>query len=132
FSFVQYSRNKLISQGKQEIYGTGFHPTVEIVGFPAGFVIKKKNKKTGQLTTYYVIVRSSRVKNKVIQSTILSLGANFTLEKNKWKQLTDRINTILREQNILWETNAEIEALAQSLAEKIRSSRLPIASAEPE
>ncbi|MDR1873268.1 MAG: hypothetical protein LBS60_15330 [Deltaproteobacteria bacterium] len=82
--------------------------------------IKKINKKTNKTTIHYSLVSNSWVNNKCIQSTVLYLGTDFKLEKENWPQLTERINSILSNQNIFWTPSDDIENLAQSLAAKIR------------
>jgi hypothetical protein len=85
--------------------------------------IKETNKKTKKTTIKYALVSSSRVGEKNVQSMILSLGTDFPLEKDKWPQLADRIESILTQQNVIWLPNDEIENLAQSLVTKIRLSQ---------
>jgi transposase len=84
----------------------------------------KLNKTTNKSYTYHTILENKRFGDQTKQNIILNLGATFTLEKNKWDILTDRIDTILSNQQLLFLPPDDIEILAQSLAAKIRNAQL--------
>jgi hypothetical protein len=83
----------------------------------------KANKKSNKKSISYFITENSWINGSVVQSTVLNLGTNFSLEKSKWGLLVNRITSIIDNQNIIFPCTDEIENLAQSLAAKIRSSQ---------
>jgi hypothetical protein len=81
---------------------------------------KQKNKKTGiEYSTYRIVETYRKPDGKVRQHTLLNLGANFSIPKITWKELTDRIEDILSGQLSLIPINQKIENTAQNIAKLI-------------
>ena len=75
------------------------------------------NKKNGKKYSNYRLVESYRNQSgKVRQCTILTLGANFSVDKSHWKLLADRIEEICSGQGSLLSLESELEATAESIA----------------
>jgi hypothetical protein len=85
--------------------------------------IIKFDKTTNKPISDFLIVKNSRIGDAVVQETVLFLGHDFTLEREKWLLLINRILDILDNQQLLWKFSEEIEDLAQSLAAKILEKR---------
>ena len=81
---------------------------------------KIKSNKAG-LEDYFTfrLVFSERIADKVKQRTLLNLGSNFSLPKDQWHSLTDRIDQILSGQQSLLSEPELIESLAQQYAAQI-------------
>ena len=82
-----------------------------------------KSRKNGQQYYTYRIVESKRIGEKVRQYTLLNLGTNFSLPREKWQILCSRIQDVISGQNNLFEASEEIEQLAQSYASLIIQSQ---------
>ncbi len=78
-----------------------------------------QKKKDGGFYYTYRIVESMRTGKQVRQYTLLNLGADFFLAKEKWPVLTKRIDELLSGQNSICEIGCEIETMARNFAEKI-------------
>lgn len=72
----------------------------------------------GQYYTYR-LVESKRTEKGVRQQTLLNLGVDFSLPREQWPDLTKRIEEILAGQQSLFETDCDIERLAQGYASRI-------------
>jgi transposase len=82
--------------------------------------VKRTEKKTGKTYTDYRLVESVRTpEGKVSQRLLLNLGATFSLPKEKWRLLSQRIEFILSGQLELFESDNDIESQAQYYARKI-------------
>ena len=75
--------------------------------------------KDGGFYYTYRIVESIRTGKQVRQYTLLNLGADFVLAKEKWPILTKRIEELLAGQSSLFEIDCDIDVLARNFAEKI-------------
>lgn len=75
--------------------------------------------KTGQVYCTYKLVESIRTERGPRQRTVLNLGADFSLAQDKWKEVADRIETIISGQLSLLPVPEEIEQTAQRYAKKI-------------
>ncbi len=73
-------------------------------------------KKDGSNYHSYRLVDSTRIGNKVKQRTSLNLGTGFSLPREQWRDLTNRIESILHHQPSLLAVDARIEAEAQRIA----------------
>ena len=82
----------------------------------------KSRKDGGQYYTYR-LVESRRTEKGVSQHTILNLGVDFSLPREQWPDLTKRIEAILSGQQSLFDSNGDIERLAQEYASRIILSR---------
>ena len=78
-----------------------------------------QKRKAGGYYYTYRLVESQRTKNKVRQRTLLNLGTDFYLPKEKWPILTKRIQDILDGQQSLFEIDCNIDKLAGNIAAKI-------------
>ena len=78
-----------------------------------------KSRKDGGQYYSYRLVESRRTEKGVKQQTLLNLGVNFSLPREQWTDLTNRIEAILSGQHSLFEIDCEIEKLAQDIASRI-------------
>ncbi len=78
----------------------------------------KSRRDGGQYFTYR-LVESKRTEKGVRQQTLLNLGADFSLPREQWPDLTKRIEGILSGQQSLFEIDGDIESLAQGFASRI-------------
>ncbi len=82
-----------------------------------------KGRKNGKQYFTYRIVESQRIGEKVRQQTILNIGTNFSVPRDKWPVLCVRIKEIISGQQNLIEGTQEIEQLAQDYAARIIQNR---------
>ncbi|HHH37492.1 MAG TPA: hypothetical protein ENK77_02625 [Epsilonproteobacteria bacterium] len=76
-----------------------------------------KNKKYDTEKYYtYRLVESYRVGDKVRQRVLINLGSDFNVDKEKWSILSNRIEDIIKRRESLFETDKELESLAQQYA----------------
>ena len=75
-----------------------------------------RSKKDGSSYHSYRLVESTRIGNKVKQRTLLNLGTGFSLPREQWGELTDRIESILHHQASLFTIDPVVEAEAQRIA----------------
>ncbi|MDP3682479.1 MAG: IS1634 family transposase [Ignavibacteria bacterium] len=87
------------------------------------------NNKNGQEYFTYKLVESVRTQRGPRQHTVLNIGRNFNLPKDQWKELADRIESIISGQKSLFPSSDEIERLAKRFANKIVRR---LGQAEPE
>jgi hypothetical protein len=79
--------------------------------------VTQTNKKTGKEYFAYRLVETYRNSDgKVRQETLLNLGSNFSVPQENWKQLADRIEEIVRGQQVLFGFDDKIEIEAQNIA----------------
>ncbi len=78
-----------------------------------------QKKKEGGFYYTYRIVESIRAGKQVRQYTLLNLGADFVLAKEKWPILTKRIEELLSWQNNFCEIYCDTDVLSRGFAEKI-------------
>ena len=82
---------------------------------------QQKSRSTGKVYTTYRLVDTYRnPQGKVRQQLILNLGANFSLPKEQWKLLADRINELLTGQETLLALEPVLEKQAQQYAKRAR------------
>ena len=82
--------------------------------------VSQSNKKTGKEYFTYRLVETYRNSDgKVRQETVLNLGAHFSVPQENWKQLADRVEEIVRGQQVLFTFDDEIETEAQNIAKLI-------------
>ncbi len=77
------------------------------------------DNKSGQKYHTYKLVESIRTDRGPRQRPVLNIGTDFTLSKDKWKELADRIEAIISGQGNLLPVAEEIEQLAKRYARKI-------------
>ena len=78
----------------------------------------KSRKDGGQYYTYR-LVESRRTEKGVRQHTLLNLGVDFSLPREQWPDLTTRIEDILGGQQSLFDSDSDVETLAQNYASRI-------------
>lgn len=78
-----------------------------------------KSRKDGGKYYTYRLVESKRTEKGVRQQTLLNLGADFSLPRDKWPDLTKRIEEILSGQHSMFNIERDIETLAQNYASRI-------------
>ncbi len=78
-----------------------------------------RSKKDGSSYQSYRLVESFRVGNKVKQQTLLNLGTEFSISRDSWGELTNRIEAILHHQPSLLPLDETIEAEAQRIASNL-------------
>lgn len=78
-----------------------------------------KSRKDGGQYYSYRLVESRRTEKGVKQHTVLNLGADFSLPREQWPDLTNRIEAILSGQQSLFAIDCDIEKLAQDIASRI-------------
>lgn len=82
--------------------------------------VTQKNSTTGKTYFTYRLVETYRnSENKVRQRVLLNLGKNFTIDKDEWKLLADRIEEIISGQRVLLEYAPHIEKMAQKIAKRV-------------
>jgi hypothetical protein len=84
------------------------------------------NNKSGKPYNYFAIVENERVGSTTTQKTVLKLGSDFDLPKEKWPMLIKKIEKYIKEEPTLFETsfNDDYDILAKNLASKIVAKRL--------
>jgi len=86
-----------------------------------------KNKKDGKEKYYtYRLVESYRVGDKVRQRVLLNLGSDFSVPRQKWSLLANRIEDILKRRDSLFELDKELESLARQYAMQLITSQSQI------
>ena len=78
--------------------------------------VDKKNRKEYYT---YKLVESLRTEKGPRQRTLLNLGTDFELPEKRWKELADRIESIVRGREPLFPFPEEIEKLARIYARKL-------------
>ena len=90
--------------------------------------IKKKNKKSDKIYTYYRLIQSYKLGNKIRHRNILGLGKLDGVSKENFKVLADRIEEIITgNSSSLFPNNKQITAIeevAQKFADKIIKEKL--------
>ena len=79
------------------------------------------SKKDGSTYQSFRLVESVRVGEKVKQRTLLNLGADFSIPRELWSELTGRIEEILSHAKPLFPPDVAIEVEAQRIAAKLLS-----------
>ena len=83
-----------------------------------------KNKKYNNEKYYtYRLVESYRVGEKVRQRVLLNLGPDFSVEKEHWSLLANRIEDIIKRRESLFEIDKALESLAQQYALQIITAK---------
>jgi len=93
---------------------------------------KIKSRKDGRQYHTHRLVESERTGNSVRQRTILNLGANFTLSRDKWPELATRIQQIINGERLLFEVSQEIEEMAQHYAAQIIQTHKTVENDQPD
>jgi hypothetical protein len=93
---------------------------------PACMFIRKtqcQQKKSGGHYFTYRIVESQRIGTKVRQHTLLNLGVDFSISKEHWTTLTNRIQEILSGQQSLLTIDTSIDKSARNYAQQILTAK---------
>jgi len=85
-----------------------------------------KSRKDGIQYYTYRLVESRRTDKGVSQHTLLNLGVNFSLPRETWPDLTNRVEQILSGQQGLFEIDSDVDKLANEIASRILVSRQDI------
>ena len=85
---------------------------------------KTSNAASGEAYTTFRLVASERIGGKVRQQTLLNLGSSFSLAREHWPELCNRIEQILSGQLSLMPATAEIEPLAQRYAARLSGQQV--------
>ena len=75
-----------------------------------------KSRKDGTQYFTYRLVESQRIGKKVRQFTLLNLGKDFSLPREQWPELSNRIQDIIIGRQPLFPVSDEIEQFAQRFA----------------
>ncbi len=78
---------------------------------------------TGKRYDTYKLVETIRTDRGPRQHTVLNLGADFSVPKERWKELANRIESIISGQLSLFPVSQDIEPIAQRYATRIIASR---------
>ncbi len=98
------------------------------------FVCRTRTRsRDGKQYFTFRLVRSQRVGRKVRQRTLLNLGSHFSIQRDHWRTLCKRVEQILDSHPDLLpiETDPEVEAEAQRIAERLLREGLPLADPPP-
>ena len=82
-----------------------------------------QQKKSGGHYFTYRIVESQRIGTKVRQHTLLNLGVDFSISKEHWTTLTNRIQEILSGQQSLLTIDTNIDKSAHNYAQQILTAK---------
>lgn len=85
-----------------------------------------KSRKSGAPYFTYRLVESVRTEKGVRQRTVLNLGRHFSLNRESWPDLVQRIEAILSGQRNLFKLTQDIETAAQHYAASIIQSRAEV------
>lgn len=91
---------------------------------------KTSNAASGDAYFTYRLVSSERIAGKVRQQTLLNLGRNFSLPREEWPTLCQRIEAILSGQATLLAVSQKIETLAQRYAARLIAHAAPASATE--
>jgi len=81
--------------------------------------VEHKDKKNRRKYRTYKLVDSVRTERGPRQTTVLNLGADFSLPKEQWKELANCIEAIVTEQQTIFEYPKKIRILAEQYARRI-------------
>ena len=82
-----------------------------------------QQKKSGGHYFTYRLVESQRTGSKIRQHTLLNLGVEFSIPKEDWPTLTNRIKEILSGQLTLLTIDSTLENTAHNYARQILKKR---------
>lgn len=89
-------------------------------------VIQKNKKTSTPYTTYRLVETYRNAQGKVRQEVLLNLGSHFSIPKEQWKLLADRVEEIRQGQGALFDIEILLEKEAQRIAKQViqKASRL--------
>ena len=85
--------------------------------------ISKSKKNSSEKYYTYRLMESVRIGKKVKKITLLNLGSDFSVAQEDWRDLSIRIDDILKQRDRLFEINSELEVVAGECAKKIVASQ---------
>jgi hypothetical protein len=85
--------------------------------------VEKKNKNSPVLYQYQQLVESYRTEKGPRQKLLLNLG-KLPIPKEKWPNLAKRIEDIIRDQEVLFKEDPEIESLALHISKDVIRNNL--------
>jgi transposase len=91
------------------------------------------NRKNGQKYHTYKLVESIRTERGPRHRPVLNLGRHFSVPEEQWKDLANRIESIISGQHNLFPVSNELERLARSFARKIirrHGQKTPVSTEE--
>ena len=77
--------------------------------------------KAGQPVRSHRLVLAQRVGDKVRHRTLLNLGTDYPLPREKWKAVTDLAEALLYGRPPLFEGEADVQAAAEDIVAKLRA-----------
>ncbi len=90
-----------------------------------------QQKKSGGHYFTYRLVESQRTGSKIRQHTLLNLGVEFSIPKEDWPTLTNRIKEILSGQLTLLTIDSTLENTAHNYARQILKKRQDVTQKKP-
>ncbi len=78
--------------------------------------VSKSKKYNNEKYYTYRLVESYRLNGKVKQRVLINLGADFSVDKDRWSLLSVRIEDIIKNRESLFGVDEELEVLAQQYA----------------
>ena len=94
--------------------------------------VQKNSTTKKSYTTYRLVDNYRNAHGDVRQQLILNLGANFSVHKDKWKLLADRIEELLTGQASLLTLEPLLEKQAQQYTKRARPKYAQIHQARQE
>ena len=85
--------------------------------------ISKSKKNSSEKYYTYRLMESVRIGKKVKKITLFNLGSDFSVAQEDWRDLSIRIDDILKQRDRLFEINSELEVVAGECAKKIVASQ---------
>ena len=82
---------------------------------------KTHTDKDGQPVRSHWLVLSQRIGDKVRHRTLLNLGTDYPVPKEKWKNVTELAEALLRGQPTLFEAEADVWTAAEDIVAKLRA-----------
>ena len=82
---------------------------------------KTHTDKDGQPVRSHWLVLSQRVGDNVRHRTLLNLGTDYPVPKEKWKNVTELAEALLRGQPTLFEAEADVWTAAEDIVAKLRA-----------
>ncbi len=89
-----------------------------------------RRKEDGTAYRTYRLVECTRTGDKVVQHTLMHLASDFAIPRKMWKELTERVESILHHRSILFPAGETIETEAQSIASRLINKNREYAPAD--
>ena len=82
---------------------------------------KTHTDKAGQPVRSHRLVLSQRVGDRVRHRTLLNLGTNYPLPREKWKEVTELVEALLHDRPPLLNAGPDVQAAAEDIVAKLRA-----------